>query len=167
MYRIIANPTEIVVLVPLSSWGRESPMQTRSGSIVAILSLLLVVAGSLPTQAQQPRGYVQRNLVVNRHNTADPNSPPSAPIIDRDLRNPWGAAIRTAGQGGHFWIANQASETVTEYVGGKRSVPQRSRQERRRGGAGDGKSVGEGKSVDLGGRRIIKKKTSEERGLGS
>ena len=61
--------------------------------------------------------YVRRDLVVNRYAADDPTSPPQAPLIDPLLVNPWGAAIRTAGLGGHFWLANAGSATVTTYVG--------------------------------------------------
>jgi uncharacterized protein (TIGR03118 family) len=92
-------------------------MSSRSRILVVLLCTLVAAAWGVPATAQQPRGYVQRNLVVNRYDPADRHSPPRAPIVDPDLRNPWGAAIRSAGLGGHFWLANQASDTVTEYVG--------------------------------------------------
>jgi hypothetical protein len=82
----------------------------------------------MPTEANQSRepdairpsgqhAYVVRNLAVNRYNPADPTSPPRAPIVDPKLINPWGSAIRAAGLGGHFWLANQGSSSVTTYVG--------------------------------------------------
>jgi hypothetical protein len=76
-----------------------------------------VIASAPPVLADTENAYVRRDLVVNRSDPNDPTSPPLAPIIDPLLRNPWGAAIRSAGLGGHFWLANAASATVTTYVG--------------------------------------------------
>ena len=73
---------------------------------------------SAPAVAAAPENaYVRRHLVVNRHDPNDPTSPPQAALIDPLLINPWGAAIRSAGLGGHFWLANAASATVTTYIG--------------------------------------------------
>jgi uncharacterized protein (TIGR03118 family) len=76
-----------------------------------------VISSAPPAIADPENAYVRRNLVVNRHGPTDPTSPPPAPIIDPLLRNPWGAAIRSAGLGGHFWLANAASATATTYIG--------------------------------------------------
>ncbi|HKX29079.1 MAG TPA: hypothetical protein VJ302_23065, partial [Blastocatellia bacterium] len=79
---------------------------------ILICCLLLLVGATLiasdlaRTHGQTPNLYVRRNLIVNRYNPADPTSPPNATIIDPLLSNPWGTAIRTAGLGGHFWLAN-------------------------------------------------------------
>lgn len=55
---------------------------------LVVVCVLAVVVSAVPAAAQQPRGYMQRNLAVNRHNPADRHSPPRASIIDPDLRNP-------------------------------------------------------------------------------
>jgi hypothetical protein len=57
-------------------------------------------------------------LVVNKPIYATPETQ----IVDPLLVNPWGSAIRTAGLGGHFWLANAGANsdgeyTVTEYIG--------------------------------------------------
>ena len=57
--------------------------------------------------------YEIRVLVTNKPEYAQP----STQIIDPLLVNPWGTAIRPAGAGGHIWLANAGSATVTEYVG--------------------------------------------------
>jgi uncharacterized protein (TIGR03118 family) len=57
--------------------------------------------------------YQLRVLVANKPEYAQP----STQIIDPLLLNPWGTAIRPAGAGGHIWLANAGSATVTEYVG--------------------------------------------------
>ena len=89
--------------------------------IRVMLIVFLIMAGvisSVPLViADTGNAYVRRNLVVNRHDPTDPTSPPPAAIIDPLLLNPWGAAIRSAGLGGHFWLANAASATVTTYIG--------------------------------------------------
>ena len=62
--------------------------------------------------------YVTRVLVVNKPEYVTP----ATQIVDPLLINPWGSAIRTAGLGGHFWLANAGANpsgeyTVTEYIG--------------------------------------------------
>jgi uncharacterized protein (TIGR03118 family) len=98
----------------------KSAFQSRSLSFIAS-ALLLAAAVIAPlltaTRANDANNYVRRNLISNRHDPSDKETPPNAPIIDDLLLNPWGAAIRTAGLGGHFWLANAGSKTVTEYVG--------------------------------------------------
>ena len=86
--------------------------------ILTVFVIISAVISSAPlVLADTENAYVRRNLVVNRHDPNDPTSPPPAGIIDPLLRNPWGAAIRSAGLGGHFWLANAASATVTTYIG--------------------------------------------------
>ena len=55
-------------------------------------------------------GVVQTNLVANREGFG-------APIIEPQLLNPWGIAIRPAGFGGHFWLASAGSGQSVQYVG--------------------------------------------------
>jgi hypothetical protein len=76
-----------------------------------------VISSAPPVIADTANAYVRRNLVVNRHDPTDLTSPPPAAITDPLLQNPWGAAIRSAGRGGHFLLANAASTTVTTYIG--------------------------------------------------
>jgi len=89
--------------------------------IRVVLTVFIITWGMIsnvpPATADPENMYVRRNLVVNRHDPNDPTSPPPAAIIDPALRNPWGAAIRSAGLGGHFWLANAASASVTTYIG--------------------------------------------------
>jgi hypothetical protein len=89
---------------------------------VRVMLIVFVILGGVissapPVIADPENAYVRRNLVVNRHDPTDPSSPPPAAITDPLFRNPWGAAIRSAGLGGHFWLANAASATVTTYIG--------------------------------------------------
>jgi uncharacterized protein (TIGR03118 family) len=79
---------------------------------IAVIAVL-VVMGTGRVASGHDHAYTQRVLAANRPEYADA----STQIVDPLLVNPWGAAIRTAGLGGHFWLANQGSRTVTEYVG--------------------------------------------------
>ncbi|MEL7039477.1 MAG: TIGR03118 family protein, partial [Cyanobacteria bacterium J06592_8] len=60
--------------------------------------------------------YSVTNLVSN-----NPDNNPQ--LIDPYVSLGWGIAIRPAGFGGHFWINNSGSGTVTEYVGDVSGVP--------------------------------------------
>lgn len=55
--------------------------------------------------------YAQKILVANR-----PGFSPDA-IIDENLVNPWGLALRPPGIGGHFWISNAWSLNTSTYMG--------------------------------------------------
>lgn len=55
--------------------------------------------------------YTQKILVANR-----PGFSPDA-IIDENLVNPWGIALRPPGSGGHFWISNAWSLNTSTYMG--------------------------------------------------
>lgn len=61
-------------------------------------------------------GVVQSNLVANRDGFG-------AAIIEPQLRNPWGIAIRPAGAGGHFWLASAGSGQSVQYVGDVDDTP--------------------------------------------
>jgi uncharacterized protein (TIGR03118 family) len=91
---------------------------------LALVAIVLPSAGQADIDGARARrnAFVRRDLVVNRPELATPDTQ----LIDPLLVNPWGAAIRTAGLGGHFWLANAAGPTVpaepkcftvTEYVG--------------------------------------------------
>jgi uncharacterized protein (TIGR03118 family) len=89
---------------------------------IRVLLAVVVVAFGVtlrvpPVSAGPENAYARRDLIVNRHDPNDPTSPPAASVVDPLLVNPWGAAIRSAGLGGHFWLANAGSATVTTYVG--------------------------------------------------
>jgi uncharacterized protein (TIGR03118 family) len=60
--------------------------------------------------------YIQTNLVSNKR-AFRPQ------LLDLLVHNAWGIALRPAGLGGHFWVANQASASVTTYVGDVEGVP--------------------------------------------
>ncbi|MEM9272652.1 MAG: TIGR03118 family protein [Cyanobacteria bacterium P01_F01_bin.143] len=60
--------------------------------------------------------YSVTNLVSN-----NPNNNPQ--LLDPYVSLGWGIAIRPAGFGGHFWINNSATGTVTEYIGDVGGIP--------------------------------------------
>ncbi|MEM9090302.1 MAG: TIGR03118 family protein [Cyanobacteria bacterium P01_F01_bin.53] len=60
--------------------------------------------------------YLVTNLVSN-----NPDNNPQ--LLDYYASLGWGIAIRPAGLGGHFWINNSGTGTVTEYVGDVGGVP--------------------------------------------
>ncbi|MBF2002169.1 MAG: TIGR03118 family protein [Synechococcales cyanobacterium M58_A2018_015] len=60
--------------------------------------------------------YTVTNLVSN-----NPDNNPQ--LLDPYVSLGWGIAIRPAGLGGHFWINNSGTGTVTEYVGDVGGVP--------------------------------------------
>lgn len=63
-----------------------------------------------------PESYQVTNLVSN-----NPANRPQ--LLDPYISLGWGIAIRPAGLGGHFWINNSGTGTVTEYVGDVSGVP--------------------------------------------
>ncbi len=77
-------------------------------------ALIACVAGA---DAQCVRNaYRQTNLVSNM-----PEVEPQ--ILDPLLIDGWSVAIRPPGAGGHFWVANRGSGTVSTYVGDVPGVP--------------------------------------------
>ncbi|NDE89762.1 MAG: TIGR03118 family protein [Alphaproteobacteria bacterium] len=71
----------------------------------AIIALLALVPNLLSAE-----GYKLSVLVANKQIYAPQ-------ILDPHVVNPWGLAIRPAGAGGHFWVSNTGTGTVSLYVG--------------------------------------------------
>lgn len=61
-------------------------------------------------------GVVQTNLVANKPEYG-------AQILEPDLRNAWGIAIRPAGAGGHFWVGAANTNKSIQYVGDVGGTP--------------------------------------------
>lgn len=78
-----------------------------------LISGILLALTGVPVAFADDNAYARRILVVNNPELAEAETQ----IIDPLLVNPWGTAIRPAGAGGHIWLANAGSATVTEYVG--------------------------------------------------
>ncbi len=76
----------------------------------------LTLACASQVRADMMNAFVQTNLVAN-------NDEYGAQIIDPNMINAWGIAIRPAGAGGHFWIDNDRTGTSVEYIGDVNGVP--------------------------------------------
>jgi uncharacterized protein (TIGR03118 family) len=71
---------------------------------------LLATSDASAQKARVDRGYRQTNLVAN---SADYKPQ----IVDENMRDAWGIALRPPGAGGHIWISNAGSGTSSEYIG--------------------------------------------------
>jgi uncharacterized protein (TIGR03118 family) len=60
--------------------------------------------------------FLQENLVSSRPEDG-------ALLLDPAFINAWGVALRPAGAGGHWWVANTDTSRVTLYVGDSETVP--------------------------------------------
>ncbi len=89
-------------------------MQSAWTNMVRGFVAAATIAGSVSPAIGE--GYVQTNLVSN-----SPDFHPQ--ILDPLVVNAWGIALRPAGAGGHFWVNNADSGTVTEYVGDVHGTP--------------------------------------------
>jgi uncharacterized protein (TIGR03118 family) len=61
-------------------------------------------------------GVLQTNLVANKPEYG-------AQIVEPDLINPWGVAIRPAGLGGHWWLGAAGTGKSIQYVGDVGTTP--------------------------------------------
>jgi uncharacterized protein (TIGR03118 family) len=72
---------------------------------------VLVMAGVCGrAMAEEGNVFVQTNLVANREGFG-------AAIIDPNMVDAWGIALRPPGAGGHIWISNAFTGTSSEYIG--------------------------------------------------
>jgi uncharacterized protein (TIGR03118 family) len=55
-------------------------------------------------------GYLQTNLVANKAGY-------HPQIVDENMINAWGIALRPPGAGGHIWVSNARTGTSSEYIG--------------------------------------------------
>ena len=77
---------------------------------------LLAVFCSVSISAFAQNTYVKTVLVAN-----DVKYHPR--IVDKNMVDAWGLAIRPPGAGGHFWIANAGTGTSVEYIGDVEGTP--------------------------------------------
>jgi uncharacterized protein (TIGR03118 family) len=95
------------------------------GTLMILLCNLTVSTTATAEKLHQHRGYyLQRNLVsnnVDKHKTE--RRWDSTTLEDTDMLNAWGLALRPAGAGGHWWISNTDSGTVSLYVGDTIDTP--------------------------------------------
>ena len=74
-----------------------------------ILVGAVVTASALSAQVRD-LGCVQTNLVANKAEY-------HPQIVDGQMLNGWGIALRPPGAGGHIWIANAGTGSSSEYIG--------------------------------------------------
>ena len=74
-----------------------------------VVVCLMAAAGSVTTTDQGNR-FVQTILVANKASF-------HPQMVNPDMINPWGIAVRPPGAGGHFWINNAGTGTSVEYIG--------------------------------------------------
>jgi len=67
------------------------------------------VATTLSAQTRD-NGYTQTNLVANKEEY-------HPLIVDEQMINAWGIALRPPGAGGHIWISNARTGTSSEFIG--------------------------------------------------
>ncbi|MCV2362128.1 TIGR03118 family protein [Paucibacter sp. DJ1R-11] len=73
--------------------------------------MALAFSASDAAQAGSANQYDMTILVAN-----DAKYKPTV-MVDPDLLNPWGIALRPPGAGGHIWVSNAGSGTTTTYIG--------------------------------------------------
>jgi uncharacterized protein (TIGR03118 family) len=76
----------------------------------SLLVLLALVVPAALLARERDSGYVQTNLVAS---SADYHPK----IVDAQMIDAWGIALRPPGAGGHIWISNAATGTSSEYIG--------------------------------------------------
>jgi len=88
------------------------------------LALIALVA-TAPLTANAAQGhYLQRNLITNfRDKYRTRLETGRKTLRNKRVLNAWGLALRPAGAGGHWWIANTDSGTVVTYVGDTDATP--------------------------------------------
>src|SRR5574343_420311 len=75
------------------------------------------LSGAAQAAGSGLNAFVQTNLVAN----SDKYKPTA--MVDPDLVNPWGIALRPPGVGGHIWTSNAGTGTTTTYIGDVNGVP--------------------------------------------
>jgi uncharacterized protein (TIGR03118 family) len=83
---------------------------------VILAGTLLLVLGSAASLLAQDNRYVQTNLVAD-------NASFHPLIVDPNLQDAWGIALRPPGAGGHIWVDNAMSGTSVEYIGDVNGIP--------------------------------------------
>ena len=90
---------------------KHSALRACRGALLA----LSVVASA--AQAAGRNAYDLTVLVAN-----DAKYHPQV-MVDPNLVNPWGIALRPPGAGGHFWVSNAGTGTTTTYIGDVNGMP--------------------------------------------
>jgi len=82
---------------------------------LAMVSLLIATTASAQ-KLREDLGYVETVLVASK---AEYNPQ----IVDKQMQDGWGIALRPPGAGGHIWISNAGTGTVSEYIGDVGKMP--------------------------------------------
>ena len=77
---------------------------------LAAVAVCLIAGGGFATTAAPGNRFVQTILVANKASF-------HPQIVNPEMVNAWGIAIRPPGAGGHFWITNAGTGTSVEYIG--------------------------------------------------
>jgi uncharacterized protein (TIGR03118 family) len=98
---------------------------TRTASHLVVSLALIASVAMAPLTANAAEGhYLQRNLITNfRDKYRTQLEPGRKTLQNKRVLNAWGLALRPAGAGGHWWIANTDSGTVVTYVGDTDTTP--------------------------------------------
>jgi hypothetical protein len=75
-----------------------------------MVAVCLIAAAGSATTTDQGNRFVQTILVANKASF-------HPQMVNPDMINPWGIAVRPPGAGGHFWINNAGTGTSVEYIG--------------------------------------------------
>src|SRR5580658_9819916 len=81
-----------------------------------IVFLLLSANAAVFSLFAQSNRFVQTNLVAN-------NASYHPQIVDTEMLDAWGIALRPPGAGGHIWVNNAMSGTSVEYIGDVNGIP--------------------------------------------
>jgi uncharacterized protein (TIGR03118 family) len=81
-----------------------------------IVAAGLIAGGGFAATAAPGNQFVQTILVANKASF-------HPQIVNPEMVNAWGIAIRPPGAGGHFWIANAGTGTSVEYIGDVNGTP--------------------------------------------
>jgi uncharacterized protein (TIGR03118 family) len=108
----------------MDKFGHRNSTQLLVGA-AAILGGFAASNIALAEDLHPHRGYyMQRNLVTNNVDKYKSERRWNSTTIENaNTLNAWGLALRPAGAGGHWWVANTDSGTVSLYVGDTASVP--------------------------------------------
>jgi len=98
---------------------------TKHLAYLAVAVVLIVFVAVAAKTAMAAEGYYQqRNLITNFRDKYRTRLEPGRKTLRNDrVLNAWGLALRPAGAGGHWWIANTDSGTVVTYVGDTDTTP--------------------------------------------
>ncbi len=108
----------------MNNFKQTNPEQLLLRTAAIFISFIICQTVSAEDLHPHRGFYMQRNLVTNnvdKHKTERLWN--STTLADTNMLNAWGLALRPAGAGGHWWISNTDSGTVSLYVGDTIDTP--------------------------------------------